>query len=90
MRTALRLAAASGLLIPIRGGYWVSGSTSQFAQDALSLGRTEGRPEYVGTRTVYACDARGYFERCANDGRLHKDARKLTEAGRAALESVQP
>jgi len=70
------LASADGLLRPYPGGYWTT--------------VRDGRREAWWTRilTVRAMQAHGWLERCRERPESWLDARRLTEAGKAALVQV--
>ncbi|MGY3582258.1 hypothetical protein ACVIGB_000817 [Bradyrhizobium sp. USDA 4341] len=71
---ALRLAATSGSLRRLPGGYWVGSEYS------WTKGASLPTEEYVGSNTVYACSNRGWLEQ---DGAFQV---KLTDAIFSALE----
>jgi hypothetical protein len=70
---ALRLAAVSGSLRRLPGGYWVDNEYQWVKGTALPA------DDYVGSNTVYACASRGWLEQ---DGTF---SAKLTDAGRAQV-----
>ncbi len=87
MLACLRLTAQTGQLVALGGGYWVSGAASESQRDDLVRGQNRSNwPEFVGTRTVYACEARGWIRRAHTLVSEHRDPRSLTEAGRHTLE----
>lgn len=74
---ALRLAATTGSLRRLPGGYWV-GNDYPWVK-----GATVPADDYVGSNTVYACASRGWLEQ---DGTFQA---KLTEAGRVFIQAHQ-
>jgi hypothetical protein len=87
-RLALRL-ASDGQLIAIRGGFWVSSATSPDQRFDLINGiNRNNHPLYVGTTTVYACQRAGWLRDAHTVLPRHLRPQNLTDAGRAALESL--
>jgi hypothetical protein len=87
MLACLRLTAQTGQLVALGGGYWVSGAAGESQREDLVRGQNRDNwPDFVGTRTVYACEARGWIRRAHVLNAEHRDARSLTEAGRHILE----
>lgn len=90
MIACLQLAAVTGTIVSARGGYWVSGDTTEQQRAELASGvrTTAGPVPHVGTRTVYTCEGRGWLARGA--GPAHRAPRTLTDDGRSALARATP
>jgi len=88
MIECLALASVSGSLVAAGGGYWVSGASSADQRADLVHGRNRGNwPKYTSTRSVYACEARGWLEPEHTALARHKNPRRITPSGRAIVES---
>lgn len=80
MHRALKLAAPSGALRRLPGGYWVA-SDSQWRGNHGALHAPS--KDWVGTQTVRACDWRGWMK-------VGHEVALLTPAGRAMAASDFP
>lgn len=77
-----RLLRDGGRLYPWPGGFW----TTQPAPEGWRSGWPTGR-WYASTNTVRAMERHGLLERCFEDTREWRDVRRITEAGRQAVEA---
>jgi hypothetical protein len=81
---ALTLAAVDGRLVPVGGGYWMSGASSREDRESVRNG-FYNTAEHISTATVYACQVRGWLSRTHEARNSYLDPRKITSDGRETL-----